>query len=92
MQALQTLKQSTRSQPAWGTLFLCLAVVLAWGVTGFFYVRGGLSAGAAWGLNTLWVYLNFTVLHEAAHGNIRGRGQGWRRLETVVGWVGGGPR
>ncbi len=89
MQALRTLKQSARSTPAWLTLALFLGVIFAWGMTVFLFVQGRLPAGAAFVLNTLWVYLNFTVLHEAAHGNIRGGSAAWRRLETLVGWLSG---
>lgn len=88
-QALRTLKQSARSTPAWLTLALFCAVFVAWSMTGVLFVQGRLPAGAAFVLNTLWVYLNFTVLHEAAHGNIRGEGVGWRRVETLVGWCSG---
>jgi fatty acid desaturase len=70
---------------AWPTLGLAAAVV---GLTaGAWALRLGLGAPlwALWPLPCLASWLAFTVVHEAAHGNLGGTGR--PRLDAWVGWA-----
>jgi len=89
MSDLKALKQQSRQQVAVPTVVLFLGVVLLWtGSTALYLAEIG-SAIPAFFVNTLAAYVGFTVLHEAAHGNIRGRSRYSRRWEVVMGWVSG---
>ena len=53
------------------------------------YLTGRTSAEMAFSMNTLAAYAGFTVMHEAAHGNIRARERHSRRGEILMGWIAG---
>jgi fatty acid desaturase len=89
MSDLKVLKQQSRQQVAIPTVFLFVAVIFLWVLGSSLYIAGVWSAGVAFCVNTLAAYAGFTVLHEAAHGNIRGRGRQSRRWEVFMGWASG---
>ena len=72
---------------AWPTIMLTGAVfgaymgVLWASVTGFLPMWAGIA------LSTGLLYMIFTPMHEAAHGNIKGRKKSLSWLETSIGWL-----
>jgi fatty acid desaturase len=89
MSELKALKQQSRQQVALPTVLLLVGVVCLWGLSSVLFLTGGCSTLVAFCANTLAAYMGFTVLHEAAHGNIRGRGQAFRLWEVLMGWIAG---
>lgn len=89
MSDLKVLKQESREQVAIPTVLLFVGVVFLWGIGSSLYIVGAGSPVVAFFANTLAAYVGFTVLHEAAHGNIRGRGRYSRFWEVFMGWVAG---
>ncbi|MEM9462421.1 MAG: fatty acid desaturase [Myxococcota bacterium] len=70
--------------------------VVLWGVSlGGVAMSSALTVAGIWPLwlgaviNTVLAYVLFTPMHEAAHGNVRGRRASMRWLEAVVGWTSG---
>lgn len=58
----------------------------------FFMIAGCLQWVSFWlimPLNTIFIYLLFTPLHEASHQNIKGRKTSLKWLENVIGWISG---
>jgi len=51
-------------------------------------VRGDISLSAGSAVATINIYLMYTVIHEAAHGNIDGGDRRFARLEETFGWIG----
>lgn len=86
--SVNTLKNQHRQHLAWGSLGLAFVVVLLWSGSTALYLLGSLPAGVAFTCNMLAAYMGFTVMHEAAHGNIRAKQRG-RGLETLLGWISG---
>lgn len=84
--SIKALKNKQRQQAAWGTLGLALLVILLWSGSSTLYLLGSLPAPVAFISNMLAAYLGFTVMHEAAHGNIRSQ-QHLRGTETALGWI-----
>jgi beta-carotene hydroxylase len=68
-QALDGLRQ-LRVPVAWPTILLCSAVLCAYGITTYAAFTGQIPASLAVVINALLVYLAYTPLHEACHGNI----------------------
>ncbi len=89
MHDFKAFKRQTRQQAATGTLWLFAGVLCGWLGSSIAYSLGYLSGGTTFCINTLCIYLSFTVLHEASHGNIRGKGKAWRKAETLMGWISG---
>ena len=90
------MSQRTESQ-VWkansGMLALPTVLLSAFALAGHVAVavahaKGWLGALPTCALATLFVYVAFTPLHEASHGNIAGH-TGAKRLETLVGWISG---
>lgn len=74
---------------AWPTVALFVFVVLAHGAAWVIALTGALPLPVAFALSTLAAYSAFTVLHEAAHGNIHGREERLRRPAEALGWLAG---
>jgi fatty acid desaturase len=58
----------------------------------FFMFSGYLNWISYWvivPMNTIFIYLLFTPLHEASHQNIKGRKTSLRWLENIIGWISG---
>jgi len=71
---------------AWPTLLLTAAVFVAFAATWTSVLAGSLPLWLGAVLNTVWIYVAFTPMHEAAHGNIGGtRARAW--LDRSVGWA-----
>lgn len=72
---------------AWPTIGLTSVVlgllVLAWSTA--------IPLWASSVVATLAAYLGFTVMHEAAHGNVHGADRRWSWIGEVVGWIGSVP-
>jgi beta-carotene hydroxylase len=68
-QSLEALK-NLRSAVAWPTILLCAAVLVAYVTTTYLAFIAQMPALAAITINALLVYLAYTPLHEACHGNI----------------------
>lgn len=88
MEKVQQLKEEMQTQPAQGTLWLAAVIFVCWTLIGLSYVYSLIPGWPALILNTLFAYTSFTVLHEAAHGNIRA-GKRLKRLERLLGWASG---
>ena len=70
---------------AWPTLALAVVSLTAWVTVVAAHAAGQLSHGLALAANTLLVYVAFTPLHEATHGNVGGtQARAW--LDHLVGW------
>lgn len=72
---------------AWGTVLLFFGVIAA-SISLIFSLSNHLITPiAAIPFSSLLIYLSFTVLHEAGHGNIA-QGVSWMKpLERIMGWV-----
>ncbi|MEM9195236.1 MAG: fatty acid desaturase [Myxococcota bacterium] len=72
---------------AWPTLALLVGVVVLWVGSWVGVLTGaiGLAVGAVG--TTIAAYLSFTVMHEAAHGNIHGSRRDLRGIGTAAGWL-----
>ncbi len=67
----------------WAVSLVGLAVATTMAITG----RWSMAVGAV--LNGVFAYVLFTPMHEAAHGNVRGRHPRLRWLESLIGWTSG---
>jgi fatty acid desaturase len=80
-------RQGSTYTAAWPTmgLFIFVTMGFAW------IVRAGMTHQLPLGIcilcNTLLLYLNFTVLHEAAHRNIFGKKKSLKGPENLIGWI-----
>lgn len=70
---------------AWPTLLLFAVAFAVWCAAVSLHYSGLLSTGVAMMMTGLSAYVLFTPLHEAAHGNVGGKGRGW--VDAVVGWA-----
>ncbi|MEM9071928.1 MAG: fatty acid desaturase [Myxococcota bacterium] len=74
---------------AWPTIALGAFVAVAHAALWWASTTRALPVIAIIPLATLVAYLAFTVLHEAAHGNIHGSTNALRPLSTTLGWLSG---
>lgn len=84
-----SFKQNYSYTVAWPTIGLFLFVTLAFG---WFVLAGMTQKVPFWTCliaNTVLLYLNFTVLHEAAHRNIFGKKKAFKPSENLIGWISG---
>lgn len=72
---------------AWPTFLLALGCAASFAAVWWAVLAGALSLAAGFAINTVVVYLAFTPMHEAAHGNVAGRHKSWRWVDGAVGWV-----
>lgn len=72
---------------AWPTVLLAAAVFVLTATTWAGALAGWLPLWAGFLLETLAAYLAFTVMHEAAHGNVHGRHRRLKRLGEGLGWL-----
>lgn len=75
---------------AWPTVALAVLAVAAWGANAVGHALGVVPTAVALPLGIALVYVSFTPLHEATHGNVGGS-PGWAWLDTAVGWLAGLP-
>ncbi|MDG2333756.1 MAG: fatty acid desaturase [Myxococcota bacterium] len=87
-EAMRLARESTGGV-AWGTISLCLGVVIAYAAVFVAVATGHLGMAAGFVINGLLVYASYTVLHEAVHGNISGFGQPTRWYNEALGILAG---
>ena len=71
------------------TVVFAVAVIAAYVATVALTLAGILPLLAAVPVGGVLTYLSYTVLHEAAHGNISGSNPSLRRLNDALGYVAG---
>ena len=67
------------------TIVLSLLSLVSWFSVVAIYLDGQISFQNALLLCALFGYINFTPMHEAAHGNICGRHKSYKNLEILIG-------
>ena len=86
--ARSTVEQLT-GRLAWPTIGLFAGILAGLGTVSALTLAGTLPYALAVPIDAVLIYLIFTPVHEAIHGNIVGRHTGLRWLETLIGHVGG---
>ncbi|MCA9616887.1 MAG: fatty acid desaturase [Myxococcales bacterium] len=74
---------------AWPTIALAAFVVAGHVGSWWVSLHALAPTWAVVGAATLLAYLAFTVMHEAAHGNVHGSRAPWRLLNELSGWTSG---
>ncbi|MCB9681031.1 MAG: fatty acid desaturase [Alphaproteobacteria bacterium] len=80
-----TVWRAHTGQLAWPTIALATVSCGGWAALVVGHVLGVVPTAVVVPVNALLVYVAFTPLHEATHGNVGGKGRAW--VDTVVGWV-----
>jgi fatty acid desaturase len=71
---------------AWGTILLFFGIIVAYiGLIGSIYTES-ISLLSGMLISTLLLYLGFTVVHEAGHGNIAHDVIWMKPIERTMGW------
>lgn len=87
-EAMSLARESTGGV-AWGTITLCLGIVITYAAVFVAVASGHLGMATGFVINGLLVYASYTVLHEAVHGNISGFGQPTRWYNEALGILAG---
>lgn len=70
---------------AWGSIFLLIGSVAAFVTVWVLAASGAIPLWAGCLLNSYLVYVMYTPMHEAVHGNVQGQARRYRWLNDIVG-------
>lgn len=80
------MKKILRDYPfAWVTILIAIVSSILWCWISFLYINNLINFELSLVLLTLLSYISFTPMHEACHGNIVGRYNHYKKIESFIG-------